>query len=83
MEKEKEYRTERVSVALTPEMLNGVRQATAELGMTQNAWLGMAVGRAVRAHRLEREVLEKVLREFMGEQMQLELENLELPGGQS
>lgn len=81
MEKKKEHRTERVSVALTPEMLDGVRQATADLGMTQNAWLGMAIGRAVRAHRMEREVLEKVLKETFGEQMKMQIE--ELVGGES
>lgn len=76
MEKQKEHRTERVSVALTPEMLKGVQQAKDDLGMTQNAWLGMAIGRAVRAHRMEREVLEKVLKETFGEQMKLEIEAL-------
>jgi len=69
-------KTERLSVAVTPEMSEGCRQASADLGMTMNAWLGMAIGRAVRSHRMEREVLEKVLMETMGAQMRLELDEL-------
>lgn len=76
-------RSERVSVAITPDMAEAARAASLELGMTLNAWLGMAIGRAVRAHRMEREVLVTVLKDVFGEQMKLELENLELPGGTS
>ena len=69
-------KTERLSVAVSTEMLNQVREAAGDLGMTLNAYLGMAIGRAVRSHRMEREVLEKVLMETMGAQMRLELEEL-------
>lgn len=65
---------ERLSVAVSTEMLEQVKEACADLGMTQNAWLGMAIGRSVRAHRMEREVLEKVLKEVFGSQMKLELD---------
>jgi len=76
-----ETKSGRTSFSITPSVLQGVRDAAAELGMTQNAWLGMAIGRAVRAHRMEREVLEKVLKETFGEQLKMELAAMERPDG--
>jgi len=77
----KEYKSERTSVSVTPGVLQGARDAAADLGMTQNAWLGMAIGRAVRAHRMEREVLEKVLKETFGEQLKMEMTAMERHDG--
>lgn len=76
-------RTDRVSVALAPDVAQGARDASAELGMSMSSWLAMAIGRAVRAHRLEREVLERVLRETLGEQLTLQMEEMSRELGQS
>lgn len=70
-------KTERVSMALSNNVAAGARQAATDLGMSLNAWLGMAVGRAVRAHEMERDVLEKVLKETFGEQLRLQLAEME------
>lgn len=67
-------RSLRLSVALHPDIAEGARAASDELGISLSAWLAMAIGRAVRGHRLEAEVLERVLRETLGEQMQLAIE---------
>lgn len=70
-------RAQRVSVALRPDIVESAKDASEDLGISMSAWLAMAIGRAVRGHRLEREVLETVLRETLGEQMRLHLEEME------
>lgn len=77
MADQSDIRAQRVSVALRPDIAEDAKVAARELGISLSAWLAMAIGRAVRGHRLEREVLETVLRETLGEQMRLHLEEME------
>lgn len=73
-------RSVRVSVALSPEIAAGAREAATELGVSLSSWLAIAVGNYVRSHRLQREVLERVLLETLGQQLKMELAEMEEAG---
>jgi hypothetical protein len=80
MAKQLSGRSERVSVALSPDISAGAKEAAAELGVSLSSWLAIAVGNYVRSHRLQREVLERVLLETLGEQLKMELAEMEDAG---
>lgn len=67
-------RSARLNFTLKPEVLEGAREVAAELGISTNSWVALAVGRALRQHRMEREILQEVMTKVFGEQMMLEIE---------